>query len=277
MIFPLTGVENSQEVYNREMRVLLIEDNLLTVRGLTYLLEKEGFLVRVADSVKAARELISGRGISGWGYDLILLDVGLADGDGFAVAREVREAGLDTPIIFLTARDDESSVVRGFDLGADDYVVKPFRNRELMSRIRAVLRRRGKVTEVVKCGELTLDVQAGVLLKSGVEVALSALEYKIVAVLMLNAGMVVRRERLLDEIWDFAGNVVNDNTLTVYIKRIREKIGEEMIETVKGMGYRIPNRGMMPGPGEISAYHSSDTGVKNKVSAYDFSDREEVK
>lgn len=277
MILPLTGVENSQEVYNREMRVLLIEDNLLTVRGLTYLLEKEGFLVRVADSVKAVRELISGRGISGWRYDLILLDVGLADGDGFAVAREVRELGLETPIIFLTARDDESSVVRGFDLGADDYVVKPFRNRELMSRIRAVLRRRGKVTEVVKCGELTLDVQAGVLLKNGVGVALSALEYKIVVVLMLNAGMVVRRERLLDEIWDFAGNVVNDNTLTVYIKRIREKIGEEMIETVKGIGYRIPNRGMMPGPREISAYHSSGTGVKNKVSAYDFSDREMVK
>lgn len=218
-------------MYNRGMRVLLVEDNPLTAKGLEYLLEREGYAVAVAGDVAAVRELISSHT-----YQLALIDVGLPDGDGFAVAREVREQSPDTAMIFLTAYDDEASVVRGFELGADDYVAKPFRNRELLSRIQAVLRRHG-ATEEVRCGALTLT--AGRLERDGVSVPLSALEYQIVAMLMRHAGQTVPRERLLDEIWDHAGNVVNDNTLTVYIKRIREKIGEEAIQTVKGIGYRM--------------------------------------
>lgn len=213
------------------MRVLLVEDNPLTAKGLTYLLEREGYVVAVAGDAVAARELISSHT-----YQLALIDVGLPDDDGFAVAREVREQLPDTAMIFLTAYDDEASVVRGFELGADDYVTKPFRNRELLSRMQAVLRRHG-ASEEVRCGALTLT--AGRLEREGVNVPLSALEYQIVAMLMRHAGQIVPRERLLDEIWDHAGNVVNDNTLTVYIKRIREKIGEEAIQTVKGIGYRM--------------------------------------
>lgn len=216
------------------MRVLLVEDNLLTVKGLRFLLEQEGFEVVVAGGARAAREAFS-RHL----YDLVLVDVGLPDQNGFLVAAEVRGLAPEIPIICLTARDDEASVVAGLEAGADDYVTKPFRNRELMARVRAVLRRQGKVAEVLCSGELRLEVGAERLYRAGAEVVLSALEYKIVYLLMLNAGQIVRRERLIDEIWDYAGNVVNSNTLTVYIKRIRGKIGEKAIETVKGVGYRM--------------------------------------
>ena len=216
------------------MRILLVEDNSLTVGGLRFLLEHEGFEVVVALNAASAIEQFSERL-----YDLVLLDVNLPDKDGYSVANEIQKQTKDTPIIFLTARDDEESVIKGFDLNADDYITKPFRNRELISRINAVLRRRGSKADQIKCGELTLNEKTSTVQMSDKNIALSALEYKILRLLMLNSGNIVKRERLLDEIWDFAGNIVNDNTLTVYIKRIREKIGDTKIQTIKGIGYKM--------------------------------------
>lgn len=216
------------------MRILLVEDNSLTVGGLRFLLEHEGFEVVVALNAASAIEQFSERL-----YDLVLLDVNLPDKDGYSVANEIQKQTKDTPIIFLTARDDEKSVIKGFDLNADDYITKPFRNRELISRINAVLRRRGSKADQIKCGELTLNEKTSTVQMNDKNIALSALEYKILRLLMLNSGNIVKRERLLDEIWDFAGNIVNDNTLTVYIKRIREKIGDTKIQTIKGIGYKM--------------------------------------
>ena len=216
------------------MRILLVEDNSLTVGGLRFLLEHEGFEVVVALNAVSAIEQFSERL-----YDLVLLDVNLPDKDGYSVANEIQKQTKDTPIIFLTARDDEESVIKGFDLNADDYITKPFRNRELISRINAVLRRRGSKADQIKCGELTLNEKTSTVQMNDKNIALSALEYKILRLLMLNSGNIVKRERLLDEIWDFAGNIVNDNTLTVYIKRIREKIGDTKIQTIKGIGYKM--------------------------------------
>lgn len=248
------------------MRILLVEDNLLTAKGIEFLLAKEGFVVATAHTVSEARERLDE-----CRYDLVLLDVGLPGGDGFVLASDWcgrGNGGMAGPVfIFLTARDDEESVVRGLGLGADDYVVKPFRNRELISRIRAALRRQGKMADVVRCGDLILE--AGILRRGEMEIPLSALEYKIVSVLMLNAGQIVRRERLLDEIWDYAGNVVNDNTLTVYIKRIRGKVGENTITTMKGVGYRMEvNKALSKAP---------ITVVADEQSADDFSDEKGMK
>lgn len=221
--------------YNKVMRVLLIEDNLLTARGLEFLLEREGFTVEVAtDTTSALGETMARH------FDLILLDVTLPDGDGFQLAHEIKKRTSETPIIFLTARDDEDSVARGLNLGADDYITKPFRNRELIAHIRAVLRRHGQVEEKLKCGNLELNIKTQSLKCNKREIDLSALEYKITYLLMINAGQIVKRERLLDEIWEASKNVVNDNTLTVYIKRIREKLMDEnLIKTVKGVGYKL--------------------------------------
>lgn len=216
------------------MRILLVEDNLLTVKGLRFLLEHEGFEVEVATNAASALEQFSNHL-----YDIILLDVGLPDENGFKVADRLKQFTKDTPVIFLTAKDDEDSVVCGLELGADDYIVKPFRNRELITRIRAVLRRENKQTGVIKYGDLTLNTKKNILIVKTEEVELSALEYKIIYLLTINAGQIVSRERLLDEIWDSSGNIVNDNTLTVYIKRIREKIGDKYIQTIKGMGYKL--------------------------------------
>lgn len=216
------------------MRILLIEDNLTTVHGLRFLLEHEGFKLELATDATMALERFSMHL-----YDLVLLDINLPGQDGFAVATEIKKFARDVPIIFITARDDEQSVVRGFDLGADDYVIKPFRNRELISRINATLRRRKLGNNIIACGDLTLDEAENTIRQADAETALSALEYKILRLLMLNAGSIVKRERLLDEIWDHAGNIVNDNTLTVYIKRIRAKIGQTRIQTIKNVGYKM--------------------------------------
>ncbi len=219
------------------MRILLVEDNSLTAGGLRFLLEHEGFEVVVALTATSAIDQFSKHL-----YDLILLDVNLPDKDGYHVASEIQKQAKNTPIIFLTARDDEDSIVKGFDLNADDYITKPFRNRELISRINAVLRRRGTKADLIKCGKITLDEKTSTVQVNSKDIVLSALEYKILRLLMLNAGNIVKRERLLDEIWDFAGNIVNDNTLTVYIKRIREKIGDTKIQTIKGIGYKMESK-----------------------------------
>ena len=173
--------------------------------------------------------------------DLMLLDIGLPDGDGYQLCQTLRQQ-YDFPIIFLTAREEEEDVVRAFDLGADDYIIKPFRNRELLSRIKNVLRRGNKEREVLQCGNIALDVESGKAWVSGEEVALTKLEYKILSSMMSYPGKLFTRDEILSDIWDISGNFVNDNTLSVTIKRLREKVGDadgRIIKTVRGMGYRM--------------------------------------
>ena len=217
--------------------ILLVEDDRSIVETLGAFLRSEGFAVTAAGSLSRALELAAAER-----WDLALLDVGLPDGSGLDVCQALRRQG-DTPVIFLTASDDEASVVRGFDAGADDYVSKPFRPRELSSRIRSVLRRAGR-EDVLSCGPLTMDTARGTVRKDGREVALSALEYRLLLVFLHNRGKILGRGRLLEEIWDIGGDFVNDNTLTVYIKRLRDKIEDDpqnpvLLRTVRGLGYRM--------------------------------------
>ncbi|MDN5298086.1 MAG: two-component system, OmpR family, response regulator MtrA, partial [Clostridiales bacterium] len=176
-------------------------------------------------------------------FDLALVDVALPDGNGFAVCTEIKTAW-DIPVIFLTASGDEASVVTGLNMGADDYIIKPFRPRELIARIKAALRKRGRSPAVIEVCGLNVDTTSGVVRKDGAEVLLSALEYRLLLVFINNPKVIITRHKLLDELWDAAGEFVNDNTLTVYIKRLREKIEAEpakpqIILTVRGMGYRL--------------------------------------
>ena len=173
---------------------------------------------------------------------LLLVDVQLAEGSGFGVCAYARSRGL--PVIFLTASGDESSVVLGLDMGADDYIAKPFRPRELVSRIRSVLRRYGKEKTLVPLGGVMVDTEKGRVTRDGRDVYLSALEYRLLLVFLSHRGKVLSRSQLLEEIWDAAGDFVNDNTLTVYIKRLREKIetdpaDPQIIRTVRGIGYMV--------------------------------------
>ena len=219
-------------------RLLLVEDDRQIVQYLRPMLEREGFEAHVAVSQAQALEALrDGK------YDLLLLDVSLPDGNGYAVCRAVREQS-DTPVIFLTASGDESSVVLGLDMGADDYIAKPFRPRELVSRIRSVLRRYGKEKTLVPLGGVVVDTEKGRVTRDGRDVYLSALEYRLLLVFLSHRGKVLSRSQLLEEIWDAAGDFVNDNTLTVYIKRLREKIEEDpadpqIIRTVRGIGYMV--------------------------------------
>lgn len=218
-------------------KILLVEDDSSIIKNLTDYLRGEGFAVEAVTGQAAALERLPGD------FDLVLLDVSLSDGNGFAVCSAVkRKFGL--PVIFLTASGDEFSVVTGLDLGADDYIAKPFRPRELVSRIRSVLRRAGKIGSVIELGELRVDTERAQVTKSGQEIFLSALEYKLLLIFLNNRGLVLSRSKLLEEIWDAAGDFVNDNTLTVYIKRLRDKIEDDpaeptIIRTVRGLGYRV--------------------------------------
>lgn len=218
------------------MKILLVEDNEAIVLGLQYLLEEEGFTCIVAKNCNEAMEIYQKMVLN-----LVLLDISLPDGDGFMLCRKFKKEQ-DIPVIFLTAREEERDVVQGFDLGADDYVIKPFRNRELISRIRNVLRRNGRNNELLKCGFLTMDTRTGKVHSSGQEIILTKLEYKILNIMMSHPGRLFTREEIMAYIWDAAGNFVNDNTLSVTMKRIREKVGDRdgsLIKTVRGMGYRI--------------------------------------
>lgn len=220
-------------------KILLVEDDKEIIRNLTAFLKEEGFDTDYVSGQKAAIDYIENNGSE---IDIVLLDVSLTDGNGFAVCSAIKQT-TDIPVIFLTASGDEFSVVTGLDMGADDYIAKPFRPRELISRIKNVLRRSGRINTVLELGDVKIDTTAGNVTKSGKEVILSALEYRLLLIFANNKGNVLSRSRLLDEIWDVAGDFVNDNTLTVYIKRLREKIendpqNPEIIKTVRGMGYR---------------------------------------
>lgn len=218
------------------MKIMLVEDNETIILGLEYLLSREGYQVVTAKDRKQALA-----GLEQGGLDLVVLDIALPDGSGFDVCREVREQG-HTPVIFLTAMNEERYVVKGLDMGADDYIVKPFRNRELVSRIRSVLRRNGKGSTVLRCGEISLDTETGLVRKGDKNIVLTKLEYKILSVMMQYPGRLFTRDEILANIWDISGSFVNDNTLSVTMKRIREKIEDtdgSIIRTVRGMGYRL--------------------------------------
>jgi DNA-binding response OmpR family regulator len=219
-------------------RILLVEDDKSIVMNLTEFLQSEGFSVDSAGGQKAAVQKIADEP-----YDLILLDISLPDGNGYAVcsaAKSIREV----PVIFLTASGDEYSVVTGLDMGADDYISKPFRPRELLSRIRSVLRRNGRSQQALEYGGVRIDTVKGTVMKNGSEIFLSALEYRLLLIFFNNKGVLLTRGKLMEEIWDIAGEFVNDNTLTVYIKRLREKIEDDpqeptIIKTVRGLGYKL--------------------------------------
>ena len=219
-------------------KVLLVEDDKSIIKNLTRLLEQEGFSVTSREGQREALKLLAEET-----FDLLLLDVSLADGNGFSLCTAAKRLTA-APVIFLTASEDESSVVTGLDLGADDYIAKPFRPLELISRIKSVLRRSGKTQSVFELGNLRIDSVRGTVHKEGQEVFLSALEYRLLLVFINNKGIVLSRQKLLEEIWDIAGEFVNDNTLTVYIKRLREKIEEDpqnpkVIKTIRGLGYKV--------------------------------------
>lgn len=219
-------------------KILLVEDDASIVENLTEYLAGEGYRVRSAPGQQAALELAAQER-----FDLVLLDVSLADGNGFTVCRAIK-ADYHIPVIFLTASGDEYSTVAGFDVGADDYIAKPFRPRELLSRIKNVLRLTGGAGAVIRLGDVEVDTVKGVATKNGRELNLSALEYRLLLVFLNNRGRVLSRNQLLDAIFAIAGEFVNDNTLTVYIKRLREKLEDDpqdpkYIKTVRGLGYKV--------------------------------------
>ena len=217
-------------------KILLIEDNEAIIMGLKYSLEQENFQVISAKTAKESKEKLDNKNI-----DIVLLDVSLPDGNGFEICKEIKEKN-DMPIIFLTAQDEETSIVLGLDLGADDYIVKPFRTRELISRIKSVLRRYGKKEEnnIIQYKNIKIDTISAKVYKNNKEIIFTSLEYRILLMLFTNQNKLITREQLLEKIWDIAGNFVNDNTLTVYIKRIREKLEDDsIIKTIRGLGYRI--------------------------------------
>ncbi len=176
-------------------------------------------------------------------YDLALVDIQLSNGNGFSVCSAIKERGT-MPVIFLTASDDEYSVVAGLDMGADDYISKPFRPRELLSRINSVLRRTKNTQNIISYHDLVVDTNQATVTKNGKEILLSAMEYKLLLVFLRNKGIVLSRRRLLELLWDTTGEFINDNTLTVYMKRLRDKIETnpqepEIIITVRGLGYKV--------------------------------------
>ena len=219
-------------------RIFLVEDDPDIARNLSRLLGAEGYAVtRAAGQGEAMARL------EGGGFDLALVDISLPDGNGFTVCTAIKQA-MDIPVLFLTASGEEASVVTGLTMGADDYIVKPFRPRELVARIQAALRKYGRTGGVLRVGALQVDTAGGTVTRDGQEVFLSALEYRLLLVFANNPRTVLTRERLLGELWDAAGEFVNDNTLTVYIKRLREKIEPDpaaprYILTVRGLGYRL--------------------------------------
>lgn len=219
-------------------RIFLVEDDRAIAKNLMLLLHSEGFAVTHASTRDEALSILSENK-----FDLALIDISLPDGNGFTVCTEIKETQ-NIPVIFLTASDDEWSVVTGLNMGADDYITKPFRPRELIARIGTALRKSKNFDLDFEICGLHVDTSSGIVKKNGTEIFLSALEYRLLLMFINNPKSIISRSRLLDELWDAAGEFVNDNTLTVYIKRLREKIennpaNPKIILTVRGTGYRL--------------------------------------
>lgn len=213
------------------MKILLVEDNKSIIKGLEYAFAQNGYSCEYCLSLdEAVRK-------APFNYDAAVLDIILPDGNGFDLFKKIRRYS-DLPVIFLTAVDDEDSVVNGLELGADDYITKPFSTRELIARIKRVANKNSKKNIITVSG-VTLDLDKSAVFENGKQLELTALEYKLLSLLMQNAGKVVTRELIFEKIWDVSGNFVNDNTLTVYIKRVRKKLDADIIKTVKGLGYQV--------------------------------------
>ena len=224
-------------------KILLLEDDISLVDGLQYSLKKNGFEAEIVRTVSEAINSIENIGK----YDLLILDVTLPDGTGFDVCEAVRRQGQQVPIIFLTASDEEVNIIRGLDSGGDDYITKPFRLGELCSRIRALLRRAGIAnpgsTTVIECGDITVDLLGSRALLNGKNLELTSAEYRLLCLLVRNVNRIVTREIILRELWDEAGNFVDNNTLSVYVRRLREKVEADPshprhLITVRGFGYQ---------------------------------------
>ena len=224
-------------------KILLLEDDICLVDGLKYSLKKNGFETEIVRTVSEALNSIGNIGK----YDLLILDVTLPDGTGFDVCEAVRRQGQQVPIIFLTASDEEVNIIRGLDSGGDDYITKPFRLGELCSRIRALLRRAGvsnaNNTTVIECGDITVDLLGSRALLNGKNLELTSAEYRLLCLLVRNVNRIVTREIILRELWDEAGNFVDNNTLSVYVRRLREKVEADPshprhLITVRGFGYQ---------------------------------------
>lgn len=220
------------------MDIFLLEDDSAIGIGLSYSLKNEGYGVTVAKTVKEALKVIKEKSFS-----LYILDLTLPDGSGYDVCTEIKKSG-DLPVIFLTAYDDEVNVIMGLELGADDYISKPFRVKELLARIKTVLRRYNKDTAdgIINIGNIKINTNEAKVYKNSQDIILTAMEYRLLLTFINNRGIVLTRQKLLEDIWDIAGDFVNDNTLTVYIKRLRDKIEEDpanpsVIKTVRGLGY----------------------------------------
>ncbi|MBQ3905067.1 MAG: response regulator transcription factor [Eubacterium sp.] len=222
------------------MNIFLLEDDSAIGIALTYSLESEGYAVTLAKSIAESKKIIEKQA-----FALYILDLTLPDGSGYDICKAVKEQG-DYPVIFLTAYDDEANVVMGFDFGADDYIVKPFRLKELLARIKSVLRRYSKEASdgIINIQNIRINTNEARVFKNGEEVILTAMEYRLLLTMLNNRGIVLTRNKLLEDLWDIEGDFVNDNTLTVYIKRLRNKIENnpaepEIIKTKRGMGYYI--------------------------------------
>lgn len=224
------------------MTVLVVEDDEIILEGLRYSLMQEGYEVVTAETVKEAKELLKGNEKIGFS----LLDVMLPDGNGYEICREIRKQG-QMPVLFLTACDDEASTVMALEQGADDYIAKPFRVRELLARMKAVLRRTGESknteSESICVGNCHVNLKTGKIYDGSQEIVLTAMEYKLLLVFLNHRGQNLSRQQILDCLWDEAGDFVNDNTLSVYVKRLRKKLRDteenQIIRTVRGIGYRM--------------------------------------
>ena len=222
------------------MKILFVEDDDAIALGLIYSLEKEGYQIT---HYKTQKEAINA--LSEQSFDLLLLDVGLPDCNGYEICRYAKSKQ-EVPVIFLTAMDDEVNIVMGLDIGGDDYITKPFRIKELQSRIRSVMRRYQKQEDdgIAKIRDIIINTKTGKVYKNNTEILLTALEYRLLLVFLNHQGQILSRSQILEGIWDVAGNYVNDNTLSVYIKRLREKLEDDpgdplIIVTVRGLGYRM--------------------------------------
>ncbi len=217
------------------MKILLVEDNIMLAKGLIYSLNQQSFDIVHKTNVKESKEFLKDNKV-----DVIILDISLPDGNGFDLYKSII-FNMDIPTIFLTAKDEEDDIVRGLEMGAEDYITKPFSVRELIARINKIVLKKKK-NLVIKVKDIEFDIDKMVVYKNNDQIQFTSLELKILHLLFINLNKAVTRNYILEKIWEWTGNDVNDNTVTVYLKRIREKLGCDIITTIKGIGYRIDEK-----------------------------------